>query len=88
MDKLDFRGLDGIVKKLQKLVDFAAAHAYEKINLDTVNIYTEGPFLHQNIVKDGLVVKTESKSAEEERQNPKLFAKRRELMEQLRGIIG
>lgn len=85
--KIDFSGIDNIMKRLRKLIDFAAAHENEKIDLSKVNIFTEGPYLHKDVTEEGRIVKTEAQSAEEERQNPKLFAKRRELAKQLREII-
>jgi len=80
--KIKDKDLRDLIKKIDNLDDFFKSQDQRSVNVSQMPIFTSGPFLHEDT---GLLSKEESLKIEQD--NPELFAFRRSLNDEIRGIL-
>ena len=82
MSHIEFNGLEGLIKKVDKLKEYLQSQNGKTVNLSKQRIFVSGPYLHQD---SAMMTKEESLRIEQE--NPGLFAFRRAINDNIRKIL-
>lgn len=82
MIKIDSKGLDQLIKKIGKLKQYLRSQDQRQIDLSQEAIFQNGPFLHQDTE-----LMSKEQSLKIEQDNRKVFASRRSINDQIRGLL-
>lgn len=82
MSNIEYKGLEGLIKKVDKLKEYLQSQNGKTVNLNKQQIFVSGPYLHQDST-----TMTKEESLRIEQENPDLFAFRRAINDTIRKIL-